>query len=112
MADVIGPNSYLPGKHLKVPDGMMCDEHQDRPAVYRIVGESDSFGSELLDMCQECYDKMCGEADQFLQEYCEFCKQKKDDLRHYRDPEEGSCGPVYMVCFDCRVKHNKAFVGE
>ena len=31
MADVIGPNSYLPGQELKVPEGVMCDEHEDRP---------------------------------------------------------------------------------
>jgi hypothetical protein len=44
MADVIGPNSYLPGQELKVPEGMMCDEHSDRPATHRIVGETDSMG--------------------------------------------------------------------
>lgn len=43
MADVIGPNSYLPGQKIKVPAGAMCDEHPDRPAVCRIVGETDSF---------------------------------------------------------------------
>jgi hypothetical protein len=52
MADVTGPISTLPGSsHHDVPDGMMCDDHPDRPAVTRLQGETDSFGSEMHDLC-------------------------------------------------------------
>jgi len=33
----------------------MCDDHQDRPATHRIQGETDSFGCEYIDWCDECY---------------------------------------------------------
>ena len=45
------------GSHHKVPAGTMCDDHQDRPATHRIQGETDSFGCEYIDWCDECYDK-------------------------------------------------------
>ena len=48
MADVIGRNSYVPGQQLKVPDGMMCDEHADRPATHRIGGAVTASVSELV----------------------------------------------------------------
>ena len=48
MADVTGPISSLPGSGHSVPDGAMCDEHPDRPAVARVQGETDSFGCEMI----------------------------------------------------------------
>lgn len=104
-----GPISGLPGKRHQVPNGKMCDEHNDRPAVYRIQGETDSFGCEFLDMCQECYDGFCAAGDQMLQEYCDLCKTKQDNLKHYRDPEEGTSGPVYIACPACIIKNNDSF---
>lgn len=101
MADVIGPNSYLPGKELSVPTGMMCDEHEDVVATHRIVGETDSFGSELIDMCDACYAKYL-EYDQKAEgDECERCGSK-ENVGYVRDPEEGSCGPVYHLCGRCR----------
>ncbi len=44
------------GSHHKVPKGMMCDDHQDRPATHRVQGETDSFGCEYIDWCDECYE--------------------------------------------------------
>lgn len=102
MADVIGPNSHLPGQTVPGKEGVMCDEHPDRPAVKRVVGESDSFGSELHDLCQECYDKhlvYLKTAD--TSGRCDWCKQHKHALHPHRDIEEGSCGPVYEVCVEC-----------
>ena len=51
MADVTGRISTLPGSGHKVPDGTMCDNHPDRLATHRVQGETDSFGSEMNDMC-------------------------------------------------------------
>ncbi|TKI01529.1 hypothetical protein FCN80_26365, partial [Martelella alba] len=58
MADISnGPVSTLPGQFSGVPAGVKCDEHHDRDAVKRVQGETDSFGCEYYDMCQECLDK-------------------------------------------------------
>jgi hypothetical protein len=48
MGEVTGPISTLPGHSHQVPDGTVCDDHPDRPAVARIQGETDSFGAELM----------------------------------------------------------------
>lgn len=102
MADVIGPNSYLPGQELKVPEDMMCDEHADRPATHRIVGETDSFGSELIDWCDECFNNY--KAAKENPEYnlnCDHCHAVDCKTTATRDPDEGSCGPIYHLCDNC-----------
>jgi hypothetical protein len=44
------------GSLHRVPSGMTCDDHPERLAVKRVQGETDSFGCEYIDWCQECYD--------------------------------------------------------
>lgn len=103
MADVIGPNSYLPGQELKVPKGMMCDEHADRPATHRIVGETDSMGSELIDWCEECYNDYLKSKEiiGYVSHSCDHCHSVGLRTTPTRDPDEGSCGPVYNLCDNC-----------
>lgn len=106
MGEVTGPISSLPGRHHDVPDGAMCDEHPDRPAVARIQGETDSFGAELHDMCAECLEddrawRNSPEAAEWRKGQCEWCKNEADDLRDARDYDEGMCGRVYRVCGPC-----------
>lgn len=105
MAEVIGRCSSLPGACHPVPAGTACDEHPERIAKYRVQGETDSFGAELHDMCEECYQQHRA-AEIFYREkqkhgICEWCSSASDDLRQTRDYEEGSCGPIYMVCRAC-----------
>ncbi|MER9471020.1 hypothetical protein [Mesorhizobium sp. M0520] len=107
MADVTGPISTLPGSGHDFPDGTPCDEHPDRQAVARIQGETDSFGSEMNDMCQECLDAYREEmknAD--WSGVCDWCKDHKPRLRPRRDYEEGMAGRVYDVCDDCIKREN------
>ena len=105
MADVIGPNRYLPGQEIQVPEGMTCDEHDDRPATHRIVGETDSFGSELIDWCDECYEKYKKEKTEGDHgsgiTSCDHCSASGVRTTTTRDPDEGSCGPVYYLCDGC-----------
>ena len=108
MADVTGPISSLPGSTHQLPDGAMCDTHQDRPAVARIQGETDSFGSEMHDVCAECRDEIRNHKDHGR---CDWCKTEAD-LRPYRDLEEGSAGPVYQVCAECRRKDRARWAAE
>ena len=114
MAGVIGSNSYLPGQVLKVPEGMMCDQHDDRPAIMRIVGESDSMGSELCDMCEECKQAYLKHIEDHKEEekHCEICLNNKKDVKPRRDPEEGSCGRLYDMCPECYRKMVDAFCDD
>lgn len=107
MAEVVGPVSTLPGHFHELPDGQRCDYHPDRPAVARMQAETDSFGAELWDMCQECLDEHRREmraADHSGE--CEWCHKHKPRLRPRRDYEEGMYGRVYQVCDDCIKRVN------
>jgi hypothetical protein len=117
MADVTGPISTLPGASHAVPDGAKCDRHPRRKAVARIQGETDSFGCELNDMCQECLDEhrsylKSPEAAEYRKGVCEWCKNPADDLRDRRDFEEGMTGRVYRVCGGCVKKENERLEEE
>lgn len=113
MADTTGPISTLPGaRHTLPAGGCMCDDHPDVPAVARIQGETDSMGCELHDMCQVCVDAHNVHANTPVSGMCEWCKSHSDNLRRYRDWEEGSCGPLYDVCRACIKKQNDALAEE
>ena len=58
MADVSSSRVYTrSGSVHRVPLGMTCDDHPERPATVRVQGETDSFGCEYIDWCKECHDK-------------------------------------------------------
>lgn len=84
----------------------MCDQHPERPAVIRIQGETDSFGSEMHDCCQECADSIRVERNspEARTGRCEWCRQDATDLRNRRDIDEGTSGRVYRVCGACAKK--------
>lgn len=110
MADVTGPISTLPGKRHSSPDGTMCDEHPDRPAVVRLQGETDSFGCEMHDLCRECADAERNVEPDIGE--CDWCKAPEQTLRPRRDIDEGSYGPVYYVCASCAKKDEDAILAE
>lgn len=106
MAHVGGPCSSLPGALLKLPKGQTCDEHGDRFAVVRVQGETDSFGYEAIDMCEECFNNFKqhqDSPDNYLNEStCEICNTSDVKVTPTRDPEEGLYGRVYHACDKCR----------
>jgi hypothetical protein len=112
MSDVTWPISTLPGSRHTTPPGMMCDNHQDRPATVRIQGETDSMGCEMWDVCAECAAAMTEAAKAARVGVCDWCKHEADDLREHRDWEEGSCGRLYDVCGACIRKENKRLKDE
>lgn len=116
MADTTGPISTLPGARHSVPSGTMCDEHPDRPATTCVQGETDSFGCELNDMCDECYaeyrKQMAETAAERAIGTCDWCNQPATDLRPRRDFEEGSSGRVYDVCGACVKRENDRLQAE
>ena len=87
----------------------MCDDHPDRPAVARVQGETDSFGCEYLDLCQECLKKIRDYANspEARSGHCEWCRTPATDLRDARDYEEGMAGRVYRVCGACIQRRNE-----
>lgn len=106
MADVTGPIRTLSGAIYEVPEGQKCDNHPRRKAVVRVQGETDSFGCEMHDLCQECFDKdraweKSAEAAEWRKGKCEWCGNTVDDLRDARDYDEGLYGRVYRVCAPC-----------
>lgn len=109
MSDVTGPISSLPGSKHKTPVGMKCDLC-DKPAVIRIQGETDSMGSEMGDYCLEHGTQV--ENSSSLSGECDWCRVNKPELRPMRDVDEGSCGPIYYVCAECRLGYYKSFQEE
>lgn len=113
VAEVTGPISSLPGACHVPPRSATCDEHPDRPAAARVQGETDSFGSELIDMCAECasqHRQHAATAD--ASGRCDWCKKDAPCLRARRDWEEGMHGPVYRVCEPCVAKADAAAAEE
>lgn len=112
MKEIIDANKASDALKLQYAKG---DQWQcESQATTRIQGETDSFGAEYCHLCEACY-----ELDTEIQKYqttkhaedeahCEWCKKatKQKDLRHTRDIDEGSSGPVYEVCSECRTKQN------
>lgn len=104
----IGPSSYLPGDIIN-PVASACDKHPNRFAVKSIVGETDSMGSEVTQVCQECLDEYIAarkkqrensDPENFYD--CEGCGVRDKTVKPARDPEEGLAGPVYYWCAECR----------
>ena len=101
MADVTGAIGTLPGTFHPVPEGQMCDDHPHRLAVLRVQGETDSFGAELIDLCDECAALYKNQAAEDTSGCCAWCKCHSETLSDYRDSEEGLAGPIYQVCSKC-----------
>lgn len=112
MKEIIDANKASEALKLQYAKGE--DWQCESQATTRIQGETDSFGAEYYHLCEACY-----ELDMEIQTYqttkhaedvahCEWCKKatKQKDLRYTRDIDEGSYGPVYEVCSECRTKQN------
>ena len=106
MANVIGPTNRLPGQTIGfVPDGRDCDRC-NLLAKHAVVGECDSMGAEVHHLCSEHFLEMQKELidQQKEEQVCDLCHNLKQDCRPFRDPEEGSTGPVYLTCPECRQR--------
>lgn len=103
--------AYITGQKLKVKNDDICEniDHHDGEEVKAdvvIVGECDSFGYERFGMCQACYKEYLKEREENYdsEQHCGWCHKSKKGVTEFRDWEEGSHGPVYEVCADCRAK--------
>jgi hypothetical protein len=109
MADVTGPVSTLPGSFHRVPDSAVCDQHPEFVATHRVQGETNSFGAEFCDMCDDCYQEHLAarRAAREQESFCDYCKTSQVGCRPRRDYEEGMAGPVYNVCPSCCDRSNE-----
>ena len=101
-----GPVSSMPGAVKAVIEGHTCDTegHEDRPSFKMVQGETDSFGCEYMDLCEECYKAFLEKPDEKVICTCEWCKAENVEVFPTRDFDEGMYGPVYSVCIACRRK--------
>ena len=106
--------AYLPGQVLKPEPGATCETHPEKLSVKRIVGETDSFGSEFIEMCSECYEKYKGYKEEARESFsiCDWCKGNQKGCSPTRDYEEGTSGPVYNVCPGCRQRKSEEAQAE
>ena len=98
----------LPGDVRKLADnlrGMTC-ERCSKPAEFEVCTESDSFGDETVLMCIDCKTAFVNQPPMEVE--CDWCK-KLSEVHPLRDTlEEGSHGPVYYVCDDCKRKYRES----
>lgn len=106
MVSVSGPTSSMPGSHHNLPAGTKCDAHPNTFAIVRVQGETDSFGAEYNDMCQECHNEYKEEIKKETGR-CDYCKTDEVKTYPHRDYEEGLYGPVYQVCNKCISKEQE-----
>ena len=99
-----GPVSSMPGSSHLFPEGTKCDRHEDRLAVRRVQGETDSFGCEYLMACQECVDAF---RNHVTVGSCDSCKAMDIVTSPRRDYDEGSSGRLYNLCQACRDRWNE-----
>lgn len=102
----------LPGSLHALILGSKCEECENS-AMYRVQGETDSFGAEMHDLCEAHYMAMrtYNAAHPTIGD-CKWCTAKNVVLKPMRDYDEGMSGPVYYVCVPCIVKQNQEAMEE
>lgn len=111
--------AYLPGQIARTDDDELKSNSCEggpagecgKPSELKVVGETDSYGSEFHFMCQACYDDMKKQAlENPHLETCPRCKSEAELIAH-RDPDEGLSGPLYYLCSPC-LKISNAYYME
>jgi hypothetical protein len=113
----------LPGNTRTVTNQSATCEQENcfRKAVIRLQGETDSFGAESAELCEECYKEgLAKEAAEraagthWMQSaHCDWCKKSGVAVSHKRDTDgEGTSGPVYLVCDPCSDRYDAALAEE
>ena len=70
-------------------------------ATYSYCVEADSMGAEYEYYCDEHIEEI-NQAQPSTLGTCEWCQLEDVLLTPVRDIEEGTHGPVYWVCSDCK----------
>lgn len=100
-----GPVSTMPGSRLRLaPGDAKCDDHPEANAAFRVQGETDSMGCEYHHLCASCTDAALLTDMIPKSGFCEWHKGEGQDLRPFRDMDEGMSGRLYITCMSCRDK--------
>lgn len=118
MKEIIDANKASDALKLQYAKG---EEWQcENDATVRVQGETDSFGAEYHHYCEACY-KLSEELNDYYtkkheddESQCEWCNKvtTQKNLRYTRDIDEGSNGPVYEVCGECRARQAEQIAEE
>ena len=93
----------LPGEIRKCVSSKETCDHGDCEmlATHKVCIESDSFGDEWAYYCDEHLSQYMSRDDEPVIGDCDWCTAVDVPLSPRRDVDEGSHGPVYMVCDAC-----------
>lgn len=96
----------LPGSIHPVTPGTPCEDCDNGTlADVLLQGETDSMGAEYHPLCNKCRLQRVRESSSHISK-CDRCGKERE-TRPWRDWEEGSSGPVYYICMECRHKANE-----
>lgn len=102
MSVVGGTQGYVSGQIIPVSEGSCCDNHNNTPAVSRVVGEVDQFGYEASDFCHECVQKYEHVKFNVKVKVCELCGCQVDHLRPRKHVDkETKIETIDMACDVC-----------
>ena len=110
MAFTLQSSGNVPGKFTAIVKGASgkCDKHPGLQSIIGMIGEADSYGAEVSELCQSCYDNaVIKKAEESVANkervaYCEIHKGNGKDVKPFRDPDEGQSGRLYDACYSCR----------
>lgn len=99
---ISGPTKFLPGTRHETEEGAICDDC-GAPATITIQGDTDSFGAEYMEFCEDCHERWEEESKEKTDTsgHCEWCDQMSNSRTLARDPTEGEYGPLYYICIGC-----------
>ena len=100
---ILGPG-YRPGQTVPADPGAVC-ETCGVPTTLALVGETDSFGSETIELCQRHLDE--SRTVRYEGGICDWCSLPAIELIPTKDVDEGSNGRLYQVCHSCREEQNR-----
>ncbi len=102
----------LPGSYrtIKESENISCEDC-DKLATVKVQGETDSFGCEYIYLCKECHEKikLAEKKDNEGEKNCDWCKERKINVKPFRDLDEGNYGRVYSVCNECIKIHINSY---
>ena len=110
MSVVGGTKGYVSGQVIFTSEGKCCDNHPDKPATKRVVGEVDQYGYEASDFCDDCfaiYEKIKLGKDNV----CDWCGCHSDHLRPMTVTDNQD-NTIDKVCDRCIAKQIHEAVGQ
>lgn len=104
MSVVGGTQGYKSGQILFVSEGVCCDNHPDKPATQRVVGEVDQYGYEASDFCEDCF-RIYEQLKATANVVCDWCGCQSNHFRPMMTVDNLVKDTIDKVCDICVGKH-------